>query len=63
MIIVLSSLYYHFRHVCLICCRVLGRRNSALISIILVLLGGFAATLSQSYWLFVFIRLFIAIGN
>ncbi|OXA43588.1 solute carrier family 22 member 6-B [Folsomia candida] len=43
--------------------RVLGRRNSALISIILVLLGGFAATLSQSYWLFVFIRLFIAIGT
>jgi hypothetical protein len=43
--------------------RVLGRRNSVLVSIIIILISGFCAALSNSYWMFVIFRIFIAFGT
>ncbi|CAL8115003.1 unnamed protein product [Orchesella dallaii] len=42
--------------------QIIGRRKSVLISIILVIVGGIAATFSRSYWELIFCRFFVAFG-
>jgi MFS family permease len=43
--------------------RILGRRKSVLLAILIVLIAGFSAALSNSYWMFVIFRIFIAFGS
>lgn len=57
-----NELTYHNMLSCIFL-RILGRRKTALIGIVLVIIGGFFSSFSTSYLMFVASRFLVAIGT